>query len=70
MKIKKSLVAALISASICAPAVASEDHGRFYKKLYIGAAGGMTKLSPEIRGSVGDGRRDKEVHSNVHLRQM
>lgn len=49
MKIKKSLVATLISACLCAPAFAS--HGDFHKKLYIGGAGGMTKVSPEIKPS-------------------
>jgi len=48
MKIKKSLVATLISACLCVPALAEE--GDFHKKLYIGVAGGVTKVSPEIRG--------------------
>jgi len=48
MKIKKSLIATLISTCLCVPALA--DHGNFHKKLYIGGAGGVTKVSPEIRG--------------------
>jgi len=48
MKIKKSLFATLISTCLCVPALA--DQGEFHKKLYIGGAGGTTKVSPEIRG--------------------
>lgn len=50
MNNKKSLVATLISAVLCAPAIAAE-HG-FHKKLYIGAAGGQSKLSPEVQTGV------------------
>ncbi len=50
MKNKKSLVATLISAVLCAPAIAAE-HG-FHKKLYIGAAGGQSTLSPEVQTGV------------------
>lgn len=48
MKINKSLVATLISMCLCTPAMAA--HGDFHKKLYIGGAGGVTKVTPEIRG--------------------
>jgi OOP family OmpA-OmpF porin len=50
MKNKKSLVATLISAVLCAPAIA-EDHD-FHKKLYIGASGGQSNLSPEVQEDV------------------
>jgi len=40
----------LISAAMCTPAIAAE-HG-FHKKLYVGAAGGMSNLSPEVQSGV------------------
>lgn len=50
MKNKKSLVATLISAFLCTPAIAAE-HG-FHKKLYVGASAGQSKLSPEVQSGV------------------
>ena len=48
MKIIKSLVATLIGTCLCVPALAQQ--GDFHRKLYIGGAGGVTKVEPEIRG--------------------
>jgi len=52
MKCKKSLVATLVSAFLCVPAISSAEHGGFHKKLYIGGAGGITQLSPEVEDGV------------------
>ncbi len=50
MKNKKSLVATLISAVLCTPAIAAE-HG-FHKQFYVGAGAGQSKLSPEVQSGV------------------
>jgi OOP family OmpA-OmpF porin len=50
MRLKKSLVATLVSAFVCVPA-AAEQNGDFHKKLYIGVSGGVSKLSPETAGT-------------------
>ena len=51
MKLKISLIATVISAVLCVPAVA-EDNGAFHKKLYIGAGGGASRLDPEVQSGV------------------
>ena len=48
MKIIKSLVATLIGTCLCGSALAQQ--GDFHRKLYIGGAGGVSKVEPEIRG--------------------
>lgn len=53
MKLKISLVATLISAVLCVPAMAQQDQiGTFHKKLYIGAGGGGSRLLPEVESGV------------------
>ena len=47
MILRKSLVAALTSTVLCVPAAAQNDN--FSKRFYIGAAGGVSDLSPESR---------------------
>jgi len=46
MTFKKSLVATLVSTVMCLPALAM-DGADFSKRLYVGVAGGSSKLSPE-----------------------
>lgn len=46
MRLKKSLVATLVSACVCLPAGAQQA-GDFQKKLYIGVSGGVSRLTPE-----------------------
>lgn len=45
MIVRKSLLAVLASTVLCLPAVAQNDN--FSKRFYIGAAGGVSDLSPE-----------------------
>lgn len=53
MKLKISLVATLISTVLCGQAMADgHEAGEFHKKLYLGVAGGASKLSPEIETDV------------------
>ncbi len=60
MKCKQSLVATLVSACLCVPAIADEDHGGFHKKLYLGVGGGASQLSPEVDAGVNLTVEDKE----------
>lgn len=43
MTLKRSLIATLLSTAMCLPAVAQD----FSKRIYVGAAGGTSNLSPE-----------------------
>ncbi|OED42388.1 hypothetical protein AB833_07020 [Chromatiales bacterium (ex Bugula neritina AB1)] len=52
MKCNKSLVATLISACLCVPAIADEDHGGYKNKFYLGIGGGVSRLSPDIEQGV------------------
>ena len=45
MTFNKSLVATLLSAAICLPAMA--DTGGFSKAVYVGISGGVSGLEPE-----------------------
>lgn len=50
MKFKISLVATLISTVLCVPASAEDQS--FHKRLYAGAAGGISQLQPEVENGV------------------
>ncbi len=52
MKVKISLVAALISTVLGAPVMADEHASEFHKKLYLGGGAGKSNLSPEIEDGV------------------
>ncbi len=50
MKQKKALIATIVSAFMCVPALAAEDG--FHKKLYLGIGGGASRLAPEVMDGV------------------